>query len=298
MHIVEDMHIVEEMMGAAKMPRRAYARAPVAGAAFGLLLLLGPVVLGARGLLFLFSLGGLAIVVGGVIAVAFMSFDSGDVREALDAILRMFKEPAPSHGRLRDDMADILRWSALLANRGRRGDSGIADEAIEDHFVKYGLNMALSDYAPEDVRDMMETAADACYERDSRIVDILHSMTSHAPAFGMVGTLIGMVALLGNLSDSISGIAPSLAVAFLSTLYGVLSARMVYMPAAARLRQEIEARRLRHHFLSEGIALLAAKKSPLQIQDRLNSFLRPASHDYFDCFTKPAAAPRLRVIGA
>ena len=118
------------------------------------------------------------------------------------------------------------------------------------------------------------------------------------PAFGMVGTLLGMVALLSNLSDNIAGVAPSLAVAFLSTLYGVLSARMVYMPAAARLRQELESQRLRHLFISEGMAMLAAKKSSMQIQDRLNSFLRPDIHDYFDYFDRPAAPPHLTVIGA
>ena len=62
-------------------------------------------------------------------------------------------------------------------------------------------------------------------------------MTSHAPAFGMIGTLVGMVAMLCNLNDDVSGIGSSLSVSFLSTLYGVVSARMVYMPAAAKLRQ-------------------------------------------------------------
>jgi chemotaxis protein MotA len=124
-------------------------------------------------------------------------------------------------------------------------------------------------------------------------------MTSHAPAFGMVGTLVGMVALLSNLTDDVSGIAPSLAVAFLSTLYGVLSARMVYMPAAARLRQEVASQRFRHHLISEGMAMLASTKSPMQINDRLNSFLRPEIHDYFDCLgvkARPDALPRLKVV--
>jgi chemotaxis protein MotA len=296
------MRAIDEMLNPPPASPPAYARAPVVGAAFGLLLVLGPIALGARGLLILFSLGGLAIVVGGVIAVAFMSFEADEVRKALDAVIQMFRKPRATHESLREDLANILRWSDMINSRGeRKRSSGIAEEDIDDSFVKYGLNMALSEYAPADVRGMMETAAEACYERDSRVVDILQAMTSHAPAFGMVGTLLGMVALLGNLSDDISGIAPSLAVAFLSTLYGVLSARMVYMPAAARLRQEIESRRFRHHFISEGMMMLASKKSSMEIQDRLNSFLRPELHDYFDYFdrhTKPVSRPRFTVIGA
>ncbi|HZB91330.1 MAG TPA: MotA/TolQ/ExbB proton channel family protein [Stellaceae bacterium] len=277
------------------------ARAPVLGAAFGLLLVLGPMAFGVHGFLILFSLGGLAIVVGGVIAVAFMSFAADDVHKALAAVVRMFRDPEATHEDLRADMANILRWARLIKERGRQPGSGIDAEAIADSFAKYGLNMALSDYPPEEVRRMLETAADAAFERDSKVVDILHAMTSHAPAFGMVGTLIGMVTLLGNLGDGISGVAPSLAVAFLSTLYGVLSARMVYMPAAARLQQELERQRFRHYFIGEGITLLAARKPPIEIQDRLNSFLRPDLRDYFDCFEKrpaPAARPRLRAIGS
>jgi chemotaxis protein MotA len=293
------MRFAEEksVLSAAAAP--AYLRPPVIGAGFGLLLVLGPVLLGGHAVLLLFSLGGLVIVAGGVIAVAFMSFPAAEVRQALAAILRLFREPEAAAADLRHDMANILRWASAIASRTAR--SALAGEAIGDSFVKYGLNMALSDYAPEEVHGMLETAAEAWYERDSKVVDILQAMTSHAPAFGMVGTLLGMVALLSNLGDDVSGVAPSLAVAFLSTLYGVLSARMVYMPAAARLRQEIEGQRLRHHFLAEGLAMLAAKRSPMQIQDRLNSFLRPDAHDYFDYFTgagRGRATPHLKVIGA
>jgi chemotaxis protein MotA len=285
-----------------------YARPPVIGAAFGVLLVLSPILLGAHGFLIFFSLGGLVIVVGGVIAVAFMSFAADDVQKALDAIVKMFKAPKSAQESLQGDMASIVNWSGALEKFGaRQFEQGIGRSGITDPFVKYGLNMVLSDYPPEDVRSMMETAADACYERDSVPVDILHAMASHAPAFGMVGTLVGMVAMLCNLSSDVSGIGSSLAVAFLSTLYGVISARMVYMPAAARLRQEVENRRFRYHLMTEGLAMLASKKPPMQIQDRLNSFLKPEIHNYFDCFSaykmppaaaKPARPAPLRAVGA
>lgn len=280
--------------------RQPYARAPMIGAAFGLLLLLSPIALGAHGILLFFSLGGLVIVGGGVIAVAFMSFDAGEVRKALGAIVRMFKRPNGTDETLRHDIANIVEWSGMIKDRGMRNlESRIGGDDITDPFVKYGLNMVLSEYSAEEVRSMLDTAADACHERDSTPVDILQAMTSHAPAFGMVGTLVGMVALLSNLTDDVSGIAPTLAVAFLSTLYGVVSARMVYMPAAARLRQEVANQRFRHHLISEGMAMLASARAPMQINDRLNSFLRPEIHDYFDCLgakAKPEPLPRLKVV--
>ena len=270
------------------------------GAAFGLLLVLSPILLGARGYLILISLAGLVIVGGGVIAVAFMSFAASDVRAALRAIVQMSKQTPAKADDLSQDVTDLVKWSGQIRTKGmRRFESDIAANPIADPVVKYGLNMVMSEYAPDDIRTMVNTVADACYEREIRPAEILEAMTSHAPAFGMVGTLIGMVAMLSNLTENISGIGASLAVAFLSTLYGVLSARMIYMPAATRLRQDVDRRRSRHHFLAEGMAMLGGKKSPMFIQDRLNGFLRPEVQDYLGAQARSAPPPiRLRVVNA
>jgi chemotaxis protein MotA len=142
--------------------------------------------------------------------------------------------------------------------------------------------MMLSEYRPEDVRAMMETATDVSYDRDCVPVDVLRAMTSHAPAFGMIGTLIGMIAMLCELNDNIASTGSTLAVAFLSTLYGVVSARMIYMPAASRLQQEVDARQRRHGLITEGMVMLARGETASHIQDRLNGFLQPGQHDYFD----------------
>ena len=265
-----------------------YARAPVMGAAFGLLLVLGSIVMSAHGFLAFFSLEGLMIVVGGVMAVAFMSFQASDVHKALRAISSMLKESPITHEDLHRDTMNIIKWGRLVKENGMRAlEASVGKSGIDDTFVKYGLNMVVSEYAPEEVRSMMETAADACYERDSIPVDILEAMASHAPAFGMVGTLVGMVTMLCHLDSDMTGLGSNLAVAFLSTLYGVVSARMVYVPAASKLRQEVEKSRFRNQLITEGMVMLVNNKSPMCIQDRLNSFLRPENHDYFSIFEKP-----------
>ena len=107
-------------------------------------------------------------------------------------------------------------------------------------------------------------------------------MASHAPAFGMVGTLVGMVIMLGNFSDDMTGVGHGLAISLLATLYGVLTARIIYMPAAAKITQKQEAMRFRNHLITEGMAMLVDNKSPRYIQDRLNSFLRPEAHYSMD----------------
>jgi len=256
----------------------------VAGTSFLFIVL--AIILGTHSLLAFFSIEGLFVVVGGVIAVAFLSFEASDVHKALDAIKTLFKEPTHDlQNDLQQGMEEIVSWARIINEKDMRGlEERVGKRGVANPFVKYGLNMVVSGYSPEDVRAMMETAADATYERESIPVDVLQAMTSHAPAFGMVGTLVGMVAMLCNLTDNVSGIGASLSVSFLSTLYGVVSARMIYMPAAAKLRQTIEHRRFRNHLVTEGMVMLVAKKTPMYIQDRLNSFLTPDRHDYYDYF--------------
>jgi chemotaxis protein MotA len=261
----------------------------VAGAAFGLTLLPSPIAFSAHGFLVLFSLAGLVVVLGGVIATAFMSFPAGEVGKALRAIPAMLRQPHATHADLRRDMTGILHWSRQIKTGGLSGlRANLNEHSAINPFVNYGLNMVLSEYRPDDVRAMMETAAEASYDRDCVPVDALRAMTSHAPAFGMVGTLIGMIVMLCELDDNIAGTGAALAVAFLSTLYGVVSARMIYMPAAARLQQEVDDRQRRHALITEGMVMLARGETPSHMQDRLNGFLRPEQHDYFDVIASPA----------
>ena len=259
------------------------------GAAFGVAIMLSPVLFSAHGFLLLFSLAGLVIVVGGVIATAFMSFQTGDVQRALRAIPAMLRQPQATHDDLTRDMNGILEWVRMIKTVGLTGLRANLDEnSAKNPFVNYGLNMRLSEYRPEDVRAMMETAADASYDRDCVPVDVLRAMTSHAPAFGMIGTLVGMIAMLCELNDNIASTGSTLAVSFLSTLYGVVSARMIYMPAAARLQHEVDVHQRRHSLITEGMVMLARGETASHIQDRLNGFLQPEQHDYFDAIAGSA----------
>lgn len=260
-----------------------YSLASIAGAAFGLLLILGAILLGTDNYLSFLSIEGFMIVVGGSLAVAFMSFQANYVVEALKAIGHMFMRASATHENLHTDMVDIIAWARIVKEKGLRGlEDEVGDKPVTDSFVKYGLDMVVSAYTPDEVRVMMETAADATYERETIPARVLMAMASHAPAFGMVGTLVGMVIMLGGFGDDMSGVGKGLAVSLLATLYGVVTARMIYIPAASKIRLKQEGLRFRNHLITEGMCMLVANKSPRYIQDRLNSFLRPEAHYNID----------------
>lgn len=273
--------------------------AAVWGGIGGFMLLACAITFSTNHLLAFFSLGGVMIVVGGVLAVAFMSYGADDVNEALYAIGNMFREPPATHANMYHEVRDILFWARTVKEKGMRGlESSVKRAGVDDPFVRFGLTMVVSNYTAEEVRAMMETSADSYYERDSAPALVLQAMASHAPAFGMVGTLIGMVTMLYNLGDNPTGIGQSLAVAFLSTLYGVVTARMLYMPAAAKLTQKLDNLRFRNQLITEGMVMLAAGKAPTYIQDRLNSFLNPEIHDRLSVVIHDRAVKQLQELRA
>lgn len=253
--------------------------ASICGAIFGFALIVGAILLGTHNYLAFLSIEGFMIVIGGTLAIAFMSYQANYVIEALRGIVFMFRKADITHENLHRDMIDIMDWARIVRANGLRGlEAQTQDSGINDPFVRYGLDMVVSNYTPEEVRSMMETAADAYYERDTTAARVLMSMASHAPAFGMVGTLIGMVIMLGNFSGDMSGIGTGLSVSLLATLYGVVTARMIYMPAGAKIFQKQDDLRFRNYLITEGMVLLVDNRPPSFVQDRLNSFLKPGLH--------------------
>ena len=250
--------------------------ASIIGAVFSFALIVGAIMMGTRNYLSFLSIEGFMIVGGGTLAVAFMSYQANYVIEALKGIGLMFMKADVTHENLNRDMINILEWARIVRIKGLRAlEFEVEDTGIKDPFVRYGLDMVVSNYTPEEVRSMMETAADAYFERDTTAARVLMSMASHAPAFGMVGTLVGMVIMLGNFKGDIAGIGTGLSISLLATLYGVVTARMIYMPSAAKIFQKQEDLRFRNYLITEGMVLLVDNRSHRYVQDRLNSFLKP-----------------------
>jgi chemotaxis protein MotA len=103
-------------------------------------------------------------------------------------------------------------------------------------------------------------------------------MANNAPAFGMIATLVGLVVMLDKMGTDPSKVGPGMAVGLMGTLYGVTFARIILMPTASKVQQREEIVRFRQYLVAEGLALLAERRSPRYIQDKMNSFLDPAMH--------------------
>jgi chemotaxis protein MotA len=152
--------------------------------------------------------------------------------------------------------------------------------------LRYGVDLVVTGYDAPAIRNMMNTAVEADFERSISPVIVLRNMASTAPAFGMVGTLVGMVIMLQNIQGDMSRIGMGLSVALLATLYGIIVARLFCLPAADKLMQKEDVMRFRNYMMTEGLILLAEKQNPRFMQDKLNSYLDPENHFNLDDYLK------------
>ena len=169
---------------------------------------------------------------------------------------------------LRTDLDRIIK----LANTARReGLLALDGENHDDPFLQKGIELVVDGTDPELVKDIMETEIDQSSEVDQLAQKILASMAQFAPAFGMVGTLIGLINMLMFLTDTDS-LGPRMATALLTTFYGVLLANMVVLPFAAKLKTASDLKLLRYEMLLEGILSIQNGENPRMIREKLSVF--------------------------
>lgn len=229
------------------------------------------------------SLSSILMVVGGTIAAAFMSYQSRYVGQAFKAIWWMIKKPKSTREGLNTEILRLIQWAYLVQKKGLPAlENEIKKVNSSDPVVRFALTMVSSGYKPEEVREIMYTAVQSEFERQTVPVAVLKQMASAAPAFGMIGTLVGLVVMLQGLDGDMAKLGNGLSLALLTTLYGVVVARMIFMPAALKLLQKEEIHRFRNEMVAEGLIMLSEKKNPRYMQDRLNSFLDPSIHFNLD----------------
>ena len=271
------------------------------GVIFGLGLILAAVFLATSNPFIYLDFHALMIVLGGSIASAFMGYHDRDVVVAFKAIWWMVMKPKSTREGMNTEIGRLIKWGYLVQQRGLPAlEAEIKTIRPNDPVIKYCLELTITAHKPQELRDMMTTAVESEFDHKTIPVQILKNMGASAPAFGMIGTLVGLVAILNEMGQGaenlVQVIGGGMALALVATLYGVFFARMVFLPAANKLLAKEETERFRNLMLVDGLVMLAEKKAPRFMQDRLNSFLEPASHFDIDrqlrgMSAAPIAAP-------
>lgn len=256
--------------------------ATIAGTFFGFALVLGAIAHGTNNYWSFISIEGFLIVIGGAIANSFMSYQAIYVMRAFDGMWHMIKKPIATREGLNAEIMRLIKWAYLVQAKGLAGLEGEIGPKIKEPLLRYGIDLVITGYQPDVIRKMMNTAVESEFERAITPVTVLRNMASTAPAFGMVGTLVGMVIMLQSIHADMALVGNGLAVALLATLYGIIVARLICLPAADNMMQKEEIMRFRNYMMTEGLVLLAERQSPRYMQDKLNSFLEPSIHFNLD----------------
>lgn len=169
----------------------------------------------------------------------------------------------------------ISKISELAQEARKKGLLALEDKAngIEDVFLKDSIMLIVDSLEAEKVREMLETNLSNIDDRHSKARDLYTKGASLAPAFGMIGTLIGLINMLASMSANPDGLAAGMSVALITTLYGSMLANIFFMPFANKLKVRHEDEMLCKLIIVEGIISIQAGENPKNIVEKLLTFL-------------------------
>lgn len=243
--------------------------ATIVGMAAGLLIIAYAIISGGS-LADFVSLPAVLVTLGGTLAATFISYPLPKLTVLLRLARTMLKPRAEDAGELVETLtgyAAIARREGILALDGM-------ESAQTDPFLHKALHLAVDGTDGAVIRSVLETDLAFLEERHKATAGLFEAMATYAPAFGMIGSLIGLIQLLKRLDGG--GIGPAMSLALLSTFYGVLLANLVCLPVAAKLRDRSGDEILRKEVIIEGILAIQAGEAPTVVEENLKSLLSPA----------------------
>ena len=243
--------------------------ATIVGFVLGFVAIIGSIIL--TGLVGMFiDVRSVLIVVLGTIAALLLAFPLIRVSKLPKVVLKtLFTKSADIEELIAQlvGFAEIARRDGILSLENHLHD-------VSDEFIVRGVQMAVDGTDPELIEAIMETDLENIAQRHEDGRKLLEAGGRYAPAFGMIGTLIGLVAMLGSMSDP-SGIGAGMAVALLTTLYGSLMANIFFLPLADKLAGRSEEELLVKTIILRGVMSIQAGDNPRVVAQKLKTFLPP-----------------------
>lgn len=229
---------------------------------------------GIAGLGSMFDFASVVITFGGSIAGTLASNKLNDFIEGIKSIRLAFRNE-------QQDPGEVIRHIIDLSNTARKEGLLALEEAangIEDEFLRKGIMLVVDGTDPELVRGIMETDLSCIEARHKKTIAVWEKWAELGPAWGMIGTLIGLILMLQDMNDP-STIGPKMAVALVTTLYGSLIANWLCNPVANKLSINNDTEMMMKEITVEGILSIQAGENPRVIEEKLKSFLAPSARE-------------------
>lgn len=223
-----------------------------------------------------FNVGSILIVFGGTFAATLINYPLKEVLSVMGVVKNVFTHKAP-------DSVEIIKKIVKLADLARReGILALEREmsTIEDEFLRQGIQLAVDGTEPDQIRAILGTELSNMEERHDLGQGIFKSMGAFSPAFGMIGTLIGLVLMLATMSDP-STIGPSMAIALITTFYGAVLANLLFLPIAGKLKTRSKQEMAAKELVLEGVMAIQSGDNPRIVEQKLITYVPPNSRKEF-----------------
>lgn len=222
------------------------------------------------GLAWFINIPSALIVVGGTIGAVLINYPLSDMIGVMKVAKNVFFQKELSVSNVIEtlvDMSKIARREGILALEKKVED-------VEDPFFSKGVGLMIDGIEPTALSRILQTELDYLSERHRLGAEIFSSMGNFAPAMGMMGTLIGLVKMLMQMDDP-SSIGPAMAVALITTFYGVILANLIFLPIAGKLKTRSANEIMVKELIISGILSVQSGDNPRVLEQKLNSFLSP-----------------------
>lgn len=239
----------------------------IVGVISGIGFVLGTILLNSSLMTFV-NIPSIFIVIGGTLAAGMISYPFQD-------FISVFKTSTKIFFFSIEDPEDIIANLLELSNKARKGGLlSIENDihATNNPYLAQALQMTVDGIKTSDIAVIMKKQMDLVKKKLDIGADVLDKMGTYAPAFGMIGTLIGLVQMLASLSDPTT-IGPRMAVALITTFYGAVAANLFLIPMAKKLKSRNEEEIVNMHIVFEGIVSIREGEHPKLMEDKLNIYL-------------------------
>ena len=250
--------------------------ASILGLVFGLVfILLG--ILSGGSLVWFIDMTSVFIVIGGTLGSMMLKFPMNQITGAFPIFMNAIfaKESNPK---------EIVQMMVQFAESARKEGLLVLEKSIKEldnEFVKGGMQLAIDGTEPEILKEILEKDLENLEERHKAGRNFFDALGELSPAWGMIGTLIGLVNMLMNMSDP-SQIGPAMAVCLLTTLYGAIIANFICTPVSGKLEIRTKDEVMANTMIIDGILSIQAGDNPRLVEFKLNTYLKPVDRDMAD----------------
>lgn len=207
------------------------------------------------------------MVLSGVMLATAISHPPDVLRHGLPYLFRILSHSRVNEKTMSVDVERILQWQQSLKQNRHKTRAELADR-LDQTFEGYVFGLLSTNYSGDEIRLLGEAKLEHRQRQTSRCADMFGDMGRFAPAFGMLGTLIGLIQMLGSF-ESIADLGQGLSFALMTTLYGIVMANTIFGPLESKIRNVAAAVAARDRMMLDGILLIHDGVQPLQVYDTL-----------------------------